>query len=78
MIVDPRPMTVKQWTDQMTLQLSAFGSVGRLDDENDWQRWAENVILLVNLPSLNINPFLFSDWKEWAIRFLQVAEPQLS
>lgn len=77
MILDPRPMQLQEWSAQLTLQLDKFGPVGVLLSPDDWQPWAENVIIQIGLADSTVNPFSFKDWREWAIRFLQVAEPFL-
>jgi hypothetical protein len=67
----PMDMTVQQWTDSMAFSLSKYGLVRRLDNEKDWQDWAQYI---VNLPKIAIlsppNPAEFTDWREWARRFL--------
>ena len=72
--IDPRGMTVIEWTDRMVPELIKFGGdVGRLDNPNDWQNWARSVILINNQwQGETPNPYQFTDWQEWAQRFLQV------
>lgn len=74
-MIDPRYMTVVEWTDRMaeTLPFPAF----RLLDPEDWRSWARN---LIQYPQVSVfgppNPDQFEDWREWAERFNQVVELQ--
>lgn len=67
----PTYMTLKDWADQICLDLDTVGAVSKLLDENTWQDWAvqflNNTTLGRNLP----NPYSFTDWREWAERFCQ-------
>lgn len=74
MIIDPRPMEVIEWTDRMALLVDKFGLTMKLNDPEDWRRWAQNVIELIGLSSASVNPYSYDDWKPWAIRFSQEAE----
>ena len=68
----PTGMGLKDWTDQISLDLDPYGAFGKLIDESDWQNWAvkfmNNLTLKENLPV----PYFFDDWREWAERFCQV------
>lgn len=72
-MIDPRNMSLRDWTDSMTLELEVDGSVPRLDDI-DWRGWATAVSRL-SVPNQQDAPDPFSyaqeDWREWAVRFSQ-------
>lgn len=64
----PTGMSLRDWADQIALDLDPYGALSRLQDENHWQDWGvqflNNTTLGRNLP----NPYNFNDWKEWAER----------
>jgi hypothetical protein len=65
----PFGMALLDWADQITHDLDPFGSVGKLENENDWQEWAANIL---NNSTLKYNfpiPYDFTDWHEWAELF---------
>lgn len=70
-ITRPQMMELRDWADQMMLDLDSFGALGRLEDAAAWQDWAmqflNNTTLGRNLP----NPYAFNDWRDWAERFSQ-------
>ena len=70
----PTGMGLRDWADQITLDLDPYGTFGRLDDEDQWQNWAmqflNNMTLRENFPI----PYSFESWREWAERFCQVSE----
>lgn len=78
MIIDPRPMTAVEWMSQMTPQLDPYGPVMRADTEQQWRDWALNACQLLGISQDTVNPYNFTDWRQWAIRFSQVAEPLLN
>lgn len=71
-IVSPTGITLLDWADQLVLDLSQYGVIGRLEAESEWQDWAmqllNNTTLGRNLP----NPYNFTEWKEWAERLYGV------
>lgn len=70
----PRMMELRDWADQIALDLDPYGAFGRLSDETKWQDWA---MQFVNNASLKENipiPYLFDDWRVWAERFCQTVE----
>jgi hypothetical protein len=73
-ITIPTGLSLRDWADQISLDLDAFGAFGRLDVEENWQNWAmqflNNTSLKENFPI----PYQFTDWREWAERFCQAAE----
>lgn len=70
----PTGMGLRDWADQIALDLDPYGTFGRLDDEDQWQNWAmqflNNMTLRENFPI----PYSFESWREWAERFCQVLE----
>lgn len=68
----PVGIELRDWADQITLDLDPYGTFGRLDDEDKWQDWAmqflNNTTLKNNFPV----PYNFDNWKDWAERFCQV------
>ena len=70
----PTGMGLRDWADQIALDLDPFGAFGRLDVEANWQNWAmqflNNMTLKENFPI----PYNFDNWREWAERFCQVLE----
>ena len=70
----PTNMGLRDWADQIALDLDPYGSFGRLNNVDDWQNWA---VQFLNNAALNENipvPYSFTDWREWAQRFCQVVE----
>lgn len=61
----------------MTPLLDQFGSIVIYRAGDDWRQWALNVCTLLPLSQDAVNPYGFSDWKSWAIRFSEVADPLL-
>ena len=70
----PTGMGLRDWADQVALDLDNYGALGRLDDVENWQNWAmqflNNTTLGRNFPI----PYDFDDWRDWAERFCQTAE----
>ena len=68
-------MTVIEWTDRMALLYDSMALVERLDDAEQWQDWATNLLDTPSLEGQNTpNPYDFEDWVEWASRFNQAVE----
>lgn len=70
--IDPRFVTVQEWTDSMTFPLVDKVRPPRLDNPDDWKEWAMQVIqshkVSIFIPP---DPRYFDDWREWAFRFNQ-------
>ena len=69
----PTGMELRDWADQVVLDLDPYGTIGKLDNEERWQDWA---VQFLNISTLKDNlpiPYFFSDWREWAERLCQVA-----
>jgi hypothetical protein len=75
MIIDPRGLSVIEWTDFMTDELSGFSTPPRLDDPQQWQGWALVVCQSPRIARFNPpNPYQYANWLEWAERFNQTVE----
>lgn len=71
-LIDPRFLTVQEWTDSMTFSLSNESDLPRLDDPKAWKEWAMNVLQDSLVSQMNPpDPRFFDDWREWALRFNQ-------
>ncbi len=74
-MLDPRGMNMLAWADSTALQLDQYGSVFRLDTEDNWREWAAYVI---SLPVVNTSdppqPDDFADFRDWAQRFVGAFE----
>jgi hypothetical protein len=70
MIIDPRGLSVIEWTDFMADELSGFSTAPRLVSPEDWQGWALAVCQSPRIAAFNPpNPTVFASWLEWAERF---------
>lgn len=70
MIIDPRGLSVTEWTDFMTDELTGFSTPPRLDRPEDWRGWALVVCQSPRIAVFNPpNPIEYTDWREWADRF---------
>lgn len=75
MIIDPRGLSVIEWTDYMTDELVGFSAPPRLDDPAEWLAWALAVCQSPRIAAFNPpSPIPFRDWREWAERFNQVVD----
>lgn len=72
--VDPRiAKNAVEWADFMYPSLINFGVVSRLMDEKDWQHWAAGLLSSGGIAASGVpNPYQFSDWRDWASRFIDV------
>ena len=67
-ITRPTGMKLRDWADQICLDLDRFGPIGRMVND-DWQGWAIQLLSLVGLGGYTIaNPYQFTDWRDWANR----------
>ena len=67
----PNGMELMDWADQISLDLDQYGSIGKLQNESEWQDWA---IRLLNISAIGKNlpvPYSSDEWREWAERFCQ-------
>lgn len=75
MILDPRGLSVIEWTDYINLDVGTQGIVPRLDDPDGWREWAAAVNLLPGISKhLPPNPYEYDDWMAWAFRFNETVE----
>ena len=73
-MINPYGMTLRDWADAVVLLTEPAWSLGRLDDESDWQNWAVGLVRASPVSQrAPPNPFQFNDWREWA----QLAYPML-
>lgn len=71
-MIDPRGMTVTDWTDSMAYTLEKYGAITRLDDPDNWQNWALGVVSYFKVGSQNPpNPLEYDEWLEWAFAFMR-------
>lgn len=73
MITLPVIIGLRDWTDQVVLDLNVYGAIEKLEDESKWQEWA---VVFCTMPGISQknppDPKGFTDWREWASRFAQV------
>ena len=75
MITQPVIIGLRDWADQVVLDLDRYGPLARLDDEKDWQQWGIQFCVISGLSQKNVpNPFQFTDWRTWAERFVQMVD----
>lgn len=71
-ITRPVGLTLRDWADQVVLDLDSYGAFGRLTRDEAWQDWGvqftNNTTLGRNLP----NPYQFTHWRDWAERMAQL------
>lgn len=73
MITQPVMIALRDWADQVILDLDAFGPLAKLEDETRWQEWGLQFVTISGLSQKNPpNPYDFSDWQEWASRLTGV------
>lgn len=71
MITRPTGLSLADWSNQIVLDLSSYGAIGKLVDENAWQDWAAQLFLLTGLPQNMPQPYGFDNWLDWAERLCQ-------
>lgn len=72
MTIDPRGLSVIEWTDFMVTQLVGYSLPPRLDRSDDWRGWALTVCQSPRVAEFNPpNPLEYADWLTWAERFNQ-------
>lgn len=73
MITQPVLIGLRDWADQICLDLDNFGPLSRLDDETKWQEWGLQFCVISGLSQKNIpNPYTYENWKDWAERLVQM------
>lgn len=74
-MIDPRGLTLRDWADSVILAANDAWSFGRLDDEERWQDWAVGLVRANNFAQqLPPNPYMFSNWRDWAERAYTMLE----
>lgn len=69
-MIDPRGLTVVEWCDRMIPALESYGTIGRLDNPDEWRDWARRAYNLTASLRQNVpSPDWFSDWQDWANAF---------
>ena len=68
----PTYMSLRDWADQIVLDLDPYGRIGNLQDDTKWQDWGMQIINNTSLPETIPVPYYFDDWRDWAERFCQV------
>ena len=75
MNIDPRGLSVFEWTDFMATELLGRSLPPRLDDSDKWKGWALQVCQSPRIAAFNPpNPLQFDDWRQWAERFNQTVD----
>ena len=74
MTVDPRFIpTFRDWADYSYPDLERYGAIVKVDDDSNWQNWAAGLLSLNGIAAVGApDPYQFSDWREWAMRFNQI------
>jgi hypothetical protein len=67
----PVGLELRDWADQVILDLDSFGSFAKLMNDNEWQDWAVQWVANTGLGTYSPpNPYQFNDWQDWAERFV--------
>jgi hypothetical protein len=67
----PQGLELRDWADQVILDLDSFGSFAKLMNDEEWKDWAVQFVGNVGLSRYNPPmPYQFDDWKLWAERFV--------
>lgn len=75
MITQPVIIGLRDWADQVVFDLSSYGPLITLEDETKWQDWGLQFCVISGLSQKNVpNPHDFTDWREWAQRFVQMVD----
>ena len=71
-MIDPRGLSATQWCEITALGLSSVGTIPPLENEFHWGDWAYSVIQIPGIAHYAPpDPRQFSDWEDWAFRFIQ-------
>ena len=74
-MIDPRNMTLRDWSDSVILSVGDAWSFGRLDNESLWQDWGVGFLRAGSFATRAIpDPYEFSDWRDWAMRVYPMLE----
>lgn len=70
MTLDPRGLSVVEWTERVNPFLYRYGPIPLLKEPSKWQNWAAAVIMLPGVSKFGPpNPYQFPDWMEWVDAF---------
>lgn len=74
-MIDPRGMTLLDWSASVILAAGNAWAFGRLDDEEHWQDWATAFVRAPSFsPQAIPDPYQFTDWRDWAMRAYTMLE----
>lgn len=76
MILNPYYMNVIEWADSLNrFQEIGTGTAEKLEDPENWQEWAMNLVGDPDLIGQDAPvPYDFDDWREWASLFFLTQE----
>jgi hypothetical protein len=72
MITRPTGMELRDWADQVTLDLDVYGPVSHITGD-DWQGWGVQFLSFGSIGKNLPNPYNFTDWRDWAERMCQMS-----
>lgn len=76
-MIDPRGLTLRDYADSVILANGDAWAFPRLTDESEWQSWALSLLRAQPFAQRAVpNPFMFDDWREWAMRSYSMLEGQ--
>jgi hypothetical protein len=76
-MIDPHGLSLLQWADAVILSVGDAWSLGKLEDETQWQDWAVGFVRASSFTQrIPPDPYQFNDWREWAMRAYPMLEGQ--
>lgn len=67
----PYGLELRDWADQVILDLDSFGSFAKLMNDEEWKDWAVQWVANTGLSTYSPpNPYQFNNWQDWAERFV--------
>lgn len=74
-MIDPRGMTLRDWSSAVILATADTWDLGTLADESAWQSWAVGLVRARPFAQRILpDPYQFDDWREWATRAYPMLE----
>lgn len=71
-MIDPRHLSLQQWTDAVNLILATSAPPTKLRSADNWKEWAYNTIAIPSVAAFSPpDPSIDSDWMTWAERFAE-------
>lgn len=67
-ITRPQGLSVVEWANNVSFDLSAFGAFGSLVNPEQWQNWGAQLLNNATLGNNLPDPYAFTDWQRWAER----------